>query len=252
MFWTGVRIEGAPFHGIAYDFIKRQVQIGAMRPSEQFPAERKLSESLGISRATLREALKRLESDGYLVSIRGAKGGNFVADEDQINQLAHRSLLTHPDMVWRSLEFLKAILAEAARLSCERRTPADLAALNSALEMLGAAKTAGDLREAQYLYLSTLGHSSRNPFMVEGIERALSGLGTPVPAAEVALRSASWRPVWRTLAQAVCNRRPDAAAEAAQQLFDIKSQEVREAMTATSLQTTTAANGLSAAAAAVD
>ncbi|RMA41462.1 FadR/GntR family transcriptional regulator [Rhodophyticola porphyridii] len=243
MFWTGIRIEGAPFHGIAYDLIKRQVEIGAMRPGEQFPAERKLSESLGISRATLREALKRLEAEGYLVSSRGAKGGNFVADEDQINHLAHTSLLTRPDMAWRSLEYLKAILEEAAVLSCERRTPADLAALEAAHGMLDPARQAGDLREAQYLFFSTLGHSSRNPFFVEGIERSLAGLNTPVRPDSVADRVAEWRPIWRALADAVGNRQPDAAAKSARRLFDVKSREVIAAMTATALNDPPDADG---------
>jgi len=231
MYWTGVRIQGAPFHGIAYDFIKRQVQIGAMRPSEQFPAERKLAETLGISRATLREALKRLEAEGYVVSSRGAKGGNFVADEDALNALAYKSFMTRPDIAWRSLEYLDAILDHAGALSCDRRTPTDIAALWHAIEKLEGATTAGDLREAQYLLVSTLVHSARNPFFVEGVEKALAGLSSPVHADTVAGRVAQRLPVWRNLAQAIADRKPEAAAEAARTLFAVLSHETLGDMT---------------------
>lgn len=230
MFWTGLSISNAPFHGLAYDLIKRRIQIGAMRPGEQFPAERKLSETLGIARATLREALKRLESEGYIVALRGAKGGNFVADEDAINALARRTLLSRPDLVWRSLEYLGAVLEHAGPLACERRTPTDLADMRKAVDLLEAARNTGDLRESQFLFLAAVGRASANGFFGEAIETALAGLAAPIPSATVSERAAELLPVWRALAGAITDRAEVRAAEAARQLFDRISETTLAAM----------------------
>ncbi len=51
---------------------------GILRPGERLPSERELSERLGVSRPSLREAIASLQDDGLLSSKAGA--GVFVAD----------------------------------------------------------------------------------------------------------------------------------------------------------------------------
>ena len=47
-------------------------------PGEKLPAERELAVQLGISRVTLREAIRALQDAGYLEVRRGRYGGAFV------------------------------------------------------------------------------------------------------------------------------------------------------------------------------
>lgn len=54
-----------------------QIESRTLRPGEQLPPERTLSESLGVNRMTLRQALSKLETEGYLNRRQGA--GTFVA-----------------------------------------------------------------------------------------------------------------------------------------------------------------------------
>lgn len=230
MFWTGVQIDSAPFHGVAYDFIRRQIHLGAMRPSERFPAERSLAETLGISRATLREALKRLEGDGYLVSLRGAGGGNFVTDEAAINALAGAHMRANTAQVWRSLEYLQAILEHAAILACQRRSPADLAVLREAAATLAGAETGGDLREAQHLWLSTLARATLNDLFLRGVDEALAGIFHPVTEAAVASRRAELSGLWSQLTEALSARDAQAAAPACKAVFAELSDHVLSAM----------------------
>jgi DNA-binding GntR family transcriptional regulator len=56
--------------------LAQRIERGAWRPREQLPAEPELAASLGVSRATLRDALRSLEEDGFVTRIRGA--GTFV------------------------------------------------------------------------------------------------------------------------------------------------------------------------------
>ena len=47
--------------------IKNQIKKGILKPGEKLPSERKLSDLLGVSRASVREAIQALAFSGYLV-----------------------------------------------------------------------------------------------------------------------------------------------------------------------------------------
>ena len=57
------------------------IRLGVLAPGESLPPERELAARLGVSRDTVREAIKSLADAGYLVSRRGRYGGTFLADE---------------------------------------------------------------------------------------------------------------------------------------------------------------------------
>jgi DNA-binding FadR family transcriptional regulator len=54
------------------------IKLGVVGPGERFPAERELAVQLGISRITLREAIRELQQAGFVESRRGRSGGTFV------------------------------------------------------------------------------------------------------------------------------------------------------------------------------
>src|SRR3972149_5589106 len=53
------------------------INRGSLRPGDRLPSERVLADRMRVSRATLREALRVLQLQGFIVSRRGA--GNFIA-----------------------------------------------------------------------------------------------------------------------------------------------------------------------------
>ncbi|HYZ67770.1 MAG TPA: GntR family transcriptional regulator [Mycobacterium sp.] len=57
------------------------IRLGVLQPGESLPPERELAARLGVSRDTVREAIKSLADAGYLVSRRGRYGGTFLAEE---------------------------------------------------------------------------------------------------------------------------------------------------------------------------
>lgn len=57
------------------------IRLGVLHPGECLPPERELAARLGVSRDTVREAIKSLADAGYLMSRRGRYGGTFIADE---------------------------------------------------------------------------------------------------------------------------------------------------------------------------
>src|SRR5262249_38094382 len=48
-----------------------EIKLGLVAPGERFPAERELAARLGISRLTLREAIRELQQAGFVESRRG-------------------------------------------------------------------------------------------------------------------------------------------------------------------------------------
>jgi DNA-binding FadR family transcriptional regulator len=54
------------------------IKLGLIGPGERFPPERQLAAQLGISRLTLREAIRELQQARYVESRRGRLGGTFI------------------------------------------------------------------------------------------------------------------------------------------------------------------------------
>jgi GntR family transcriptional repressor for pyruvate dehydrogenase complex len=120
-----------------YEQVAEQLlgQIGArhLKPGDPLPPERELTESFGVGRSSIREALRMLESQGV---ITGANGGTFVVAE-AANPL-HSSLqlvfaLDNETGVHDLFELRRIIDCEAAALAAERRDSLDLAEMSSAI-----------------------------------------------------------------------------------------------------------------------
>lgn len=62
----------------AADHIRREILEGRLKPGDNLPGEGELMPLFGISRPTLREAMRILESLGLIVVYRGKKGGAEV------------------------------------------------------------------------------------------------------------------------------------------------------------------------------
>jgi GntR family transcriptional regulator len=70
--------SGIPLYIQIAEALLAQIQSGELAPGDRLPPEREFSESLGVTRMTLRQALRVLESQGLLVRKQGV--GTFVAD----------------------------------------------------------------------------------------------------------------------------------------------------------------------------
>lgn len=92
------------------------IKLGIVAPGDRFPAERELAAQLGISRLTLREAIRELHDAGYVSSRRGRFGGTFVTytrpapDRAELRRLA----LQEGDKLTDALTFRLAVEAGAA------------------------------------------------------------------------------------------------------------------------------------------
>src|ERR1039457_6054024 len=62
--------------------LRRQIVTGELREDDALPSESTLMEQFGISRPTLREAFRILESEHIIMIKRGAHGGAHVLVRD--------------------------------------------------------------------------------------------------------------------------------------------------------------------------
>ena len=132
----------------------------------RIPPEPALAESLGVSRNTVREAVRALAHTGVLEVRRG--DGTYVAAPNEVTALV-RQQLARTDLR-HVLEVRHAIESQAAALAAERRTDADVEALERALERRSAAvarQDAGGFVDADADFHLGVVAAAHNPLLDE-------------------------------------------------------------------------------------
>ena len=138
---------------------------GEMGPGDRLPPERELAAQFGISRITLREALKSLEAAGYLVTKVGAHGGTRVNDLSALERCFDEWIRAHGDQLDSLLEYHRIIETAIASLAAERRTEADLRRLEAARIPENPARSM--VAERHKEFHNALAQAARNPHLCE-------------------------------------------------------------------------------------
>lgn len=128
----------------AYEQVATQIRDaildGQLSPGERLPVELEMTRLFGVSRSTVREALRTLASQHLVTTMRGVKGGTFVAhpDPNQVTRYLETSigLLSDIDEVTVSelIEIRRVLEIPASRLAAERSTPDLIGALHKSLD----------------------------------------------------------------------------------------------------------------------
>ncbi|MFC5822780.1 FadR/GntR family transcriptional regulator [Nonomuraea insulae] len=121
--------------------LRREIAEGVWPVGTKIPSESRLAESLGMSRLSVREAVRVLAHAGLLHTRQG--DGTYVTATDESKVALQRRLDTAAAMdiidVRRGLDLV------AARLAAGRRTAEDLTAMHEALSRRDGAGQTGDL-----------------------------------------------------------------------------------------------------------
>ncbi|GGY93289.1 FadR/GntR family transcriptional regulator [Novosphingobium colocasiae] len=109
--------------------IRNLIVAGTFQPGEMLPAERDLIVETGLSRTTIRDALRILESRGLIVTKPGRAGGSMVTlpGRDSISRSVELFVRTHGIKLSSLLECRVAVEPALARLAALNRTDAQLA-----------------------------------------------------------------------------------------------------------------------------
>ena len=111
--------------------LAEQIGSGRLRPGQRLGAERALAAELGVSRATLRQALAVLEEGGVVRRVPGRGGGTFVAKgkiERDLSRIVGVPALLRSQGVVAGTRVLSARLAEADDVTAQalRARPGEL------------------------------------------------------------------------------------------------------------------------------
>ena len=151
----------------AYEQIRDLIFRGQLKPGDQIMPERELALALGVSRPTVREAIKKLVTMGLLEHRQGQ--GTFVRSTD--SQRKHNPLAAviegHDASLEELLEVRMGLESQSAILAAQRATAEDIQVLERALEAMLAENAAGRLGiEDDVSFHMALAFASKNPVQV--------------------------------------------------------------------------------------
>jgi GntR family transcriptional regulator, transcriptional repressor for pyruvate dehydrogenase complex len=117
--------------------LKKSIVSGHFKPGEKLPPERDLAEEFQVSRVAIREALRKLEHAGFIVTRQGATGGAYVTDlnfEYLVN--AFLDLFLSEKISIPELHHVRLLIEpEVARLAASNITPEHAQQLKEALDI---------------------------------------------------------------------------------------------------------------------
>lgn len=153
------------------DQLRDMIVGGTLGPGERLPVESDLAQMFGVSRSTVREALRVLSSRGLVITSRGVGGGTSVArpEPSSISDLleAGFGLMTQAEglTVGQLLDAREVLEAPAARWAATRRTEEQLERLRAnvnehAHDLAGAHSFFGNI-----VFHSTILEASQNPIL---------------------------------------------------------------------------------------
>jgi DNA-binding FadR family transcriptional regulator len=165
------------------DQLRDLILTGVLAPGDRLPSEGALSGNFGVSRSTVREALRVLASRDLVVTTRGTTGGTFVAkvERSQVSEYLATSIgrLSGDGLTVREiLEARELLEVPAAGLAASRRTMEDLAAIEEALAHEEGERARGvrfsEHRQFHSLLIAAAGNDLLD-LMTEPVFRVLQG-----------------------------------------------------------------------------
>jgi len=198
----------------AVGLIKQMITDGRLAPGQQLPSERALSEMLGLSRPTVREAIRALVAM-HILEVRPGTG-TFVSslDLEELLRPMHFVLGLQTEQSLDDLFEVRLLLEpDAAALAAERALPEEIEAIRQAVEATQDANISHEelLRSDVELHRA-IAEASHNPLLVS-LLASISALGYESRAMTVKIPGVAERThlEHEAIADAIGARAPDRA-----------------------------------------
>lgn len=203
---------------LAVERLGSAVRLGVFPVGTQLPPERELASLMGVSRATVREAIRLLAEQGTLAAYRGRTGGTFVVEAPDRPELAEvqAAFAARQTNLVEVLDQRWAVETAVAELAAQRATPEQIATMRELLTAMEAAHDDTDtyrrLDTELHLLLGQAAHSRRLVELLVQSHRELADLMALVPHSPDIRRHSSGQ--HRSLVRAIDRRRPRDARDA--------------------------------------
>jgi len=172
---------------VAVERLGSAIRLGLFRVGDRLPAERDLAAHIGVSRATLREAIRLLSDQGTLEARRGRNGGTFVmATPDPLTVSEVQDIFAARNTTLKEvLDQRKVIEVGVAELAAIRATPSQIAQLKSMLPRFAEfRKVTVEYRRLDTEFHLLIGEAANSPRLQELLaecHRDLSEMMSTVP-----------------------------------------------------------------------
>jgi GntR family transcriptional repressor for pyruvate dehydrogenase complex len=148
----------------AIDGIRELIASGEFKPGAKLPRENELALRLGVSRNSLREAVRALELVGVVEARQG--DGTYVTSLDPsllLDVMAYVIDFSHEESMLQLLEVRRLLEPAATALAAARATPEQLEEIGEALERMDRTTELEALLEADSAFHAAIAHASGNP-----------------------------------------------------------------------------------------
>jgi GntR family transcriptional regulator, transcriptional repressor for pyruvate dehydrogenase complex len=213
------------------DALAAFIESARIEPGSRLPSERLLCEQLGVSRPTVREALKRWEALGIVEMRKGA--GAFLKASVSPNLLHVPLILARPEKVESLLQVLqvrRALEGEAAAICARSASDSDIAEIEQALVRLETARSLGDDSEEDWQFHQIIIAAAANPFFTKIIQSMHTLMHqfweNPLNLPNFAAAS---HPYHRTMFEAIARRDEKSARLEAWKIIDSVELDIRKA-----------------------
>lgn len=205
----------------------------ALKPGDRLPPERDLATLLGVSRATVREALKRWQGLGVVEMRKGS--GTYLRTPIEPGSLhVPLTIAAHAENLILTLQVRRGLESEAAAVAAREATVEQIATIEAKLDAMEAIhRRFGGAGQQDWEFHQAIYRAAGNPLLEQIVSQMHDAFHTlfenPLRMPGFASRSF---PLHRELFDAIRDRRPEAARELARRIIDITEEDVREAMRA--------------------
>lgn len=162
------RISVPKSYEVLADRLRETILDGSLAVGERLPTERELVSQTGLSRGSVREALRKLEVEGLVRTKLGRLGGNIVSRPGN-DSMAHfiTQFVRGRRLSLRALQETRETLEPGlARLAAEHRSPEDVARLRELnAEMAGAFDDRNRFATINIAWHNAVATASRNDLL---------------------------------------------------------------------------------------
>lgn len=199
------------------------IRLGVYPFGSALPAERELAERMGVSRATLREAIAGLRQAGMVSTTRGRGGGTVISYRPEAPAKGGSpGLVDRKEELLDSLTFRRIVEPGACYVAASRTLPsAERVLLTRSLAEVDSAEDAAAHRQADsrlHLAIASVAASPMTIRSVTEVQACLHDMLQAIPVLEVNIEHSTLQ--HRTIVKAILAGEPTKARRAMEQHCD--------------------------------
>jgi GntR family transcriptional repressor for pyruvate dehydrogenase complex len=154
----------------AIEHIIQGIERARLREGERLPNEGELARQLGISKPTLRQALRVLERSGLLFVKAGKSGGIFLRSEYLATETISSNIATEEHAVIETLRARRVVESAIAHEAMRTANPDDLMEIERTVDLLVKGISSAEHLRADMMFHRAVARATHNRVLEESLQ----------------------------------------------------------------------------------